>query len=364
MVHEINRLAEIKDKNREKEFHDNEVRKGLRISRNLILIFGVVNLLYVLGDYFFLEYDDTAIVIYFSLIPRIVALIMAIGEFTLLKKAENKTAAIKSVIIFVILIYLLHEYTAMHFAPVALIFEILDLVLATFCLFIIPNRWITNVYTSVFLIVIFIVLTPLTIPGMTEGIKILITLYLLTQVLIVSTLMYQIGIQKRLNYLQQLQFEVLAKTDMLTKTYNRAACDKILDRMCESNCEFSIILLDFDDFKQINDNYGHIAGDEVIVKTVDTIKRAIRKDDFLARWGGEEFVIILPNATLEEATEMAGRIKELLSLTDHDDTIGKVTASFGVTPFIQGDNTKSIILRADQLLYMAKERGKNQVVPG
>jgi hypothetical protein len=121
--------------------------------------------------------------------------------------------------------YLLHEHIAAHFAPVDLIFEALDLVIMTFCLFVIPNRWITNVCTATFLIIIFVVLTPFTIPMMTNGTKILIAIYLFSHLLVVSVLIYRINIQKRLNYLQQQQLEALAKTDPLTNSPKRVvAC--------------------------------------------------------------------------------------------------------------------------------------------
>ncbi|MDX9872114.1 MAG: GGDEF domain-containing protein [Clostridia bacterium] len=366
MEHAINRLAELKDKNIEKEFYNNEVKKGLRASRYIVLIFSIINLTFAFWDYLYLEYADISIIIYHSLIPRIVILGMGIIVFILLKKAEtkNEITAIKSVIVYAILMYLLHEYTATHFAPVDLIFEALDLVIMTFGLFIVPNRWIINVCTAVFLIIVFVVLTPFTIPTMAEGTKVLITLYLFSQALIVSVLMYRINVQKRLNYLQQRQLEALADTDTLTKTPNRAACDKMLDQMCNGHCEFSLILIDIDDFKRINDTYGHIAGDEVIVKIIDTIKGVIRKNDIVTRWGGEEFIIMLPHTTLDKAAEIADRIKEFVSTIEYDKIIDKVTASFGVTEFQEGDDMKSIINRADQMLYLAKRHGKNKVVSG
>ncbi len=364
MKHEINGLAEYKDKSLEKEFHDNEVRKGLQVSRYIVLIFSIINLLLVITDYLYLDYASVSVVIYHSLIPRLIVFVMGVIVFIGLQRAENKIAAIKSVIAYVILGYLLHEYTASHFAPVDLIFEALDLVIMTFCLLIIPNRWITSVCTSVFLIVVFLVLTPVTIPTLNTGTKILIALYLFSQVLVVSVLIYRINIQRRLNYLQQLQLEAFARTDILTKSLNRAACDKTLDQMCGCRCRFSLIIFDIDDFKRINDTYGHIAGDEVIVKIIDAVKTITRQDDIVARWGGEEFIIILPHTPLVKATETAERIKEFIAAIEHGTIDGPVTASFGVTEFREGDDTKTVIHRADQLLYLAKEGGKNRVIPG
>ena len=309
MEPEISCLAEFKDKNIENEFHESEVKKGLRTSRNMVLIFSIINLILVIWDYLYLKYADISVVVYHSLIPRIAILVLGIIVYILLNKAPNKIAAIKSVIVYAILMYLLHEYIAIHFAPMDLIFEALDLVIMTFCLFIIPNRWITNICAAAFFIGIFVVLTPFTIPTLTEGTKILIALYLISHVLVVS-------------------------------------------------------VFDIDNFKRINDTYGHIAGDEVIVRIIDTVKGIIREDDIVARWGGEEFIIILPRTTLITATEIANRIKEFIATIEHDRIKERVTASFGVTEFKQGDDMKSIINRADQLLYLAKEYGKNRVVSG
>lgn len=364
MEPEINCLAEFKDETMEYDFHESEVKKGLQTSRNMVLIFSIINLLFVVLDSLYLNYADISVVIYHSLIPRIVILVLGIIVFIFLNKAPNKTTAIKSVIVYAILMYLLHEYIAVHFAPVDLIFEALDLVIMTFGLFIIPNRWITNLCTAALFIMIFEVLTPYTISTLTVGTKILIAIYLFLNVLVVSLLIYRINVQKRVNYFQQLQLEALAKTDVLTNSPNRAACDKTLNCMCESNSDFSLIIFDIDDFKRINDTYGHISGDEVIVRIINIVKGVIRADDIVARWGGEEFILILPRTKLIAATEIANRIKEFIATIEHGRIKESVTASFGVTEFKLGDDTKSIINRADQLMYLAKEYGKNKVVSG
>ena len=95
MKQEINRLAEFRDKNTEKQFYDSEVKRGLRVSRYTILIFSIINLLFVLMDYLYLN-DDYKFIIFYSLIPRIIIVAMAIFVFFLLKNARNKPAAIKS----------------------------------------------------------------------------------------------------------------------------------------------------------------------------------------------------------------------------------------------------------------------------
>jgi diguanylate cyclase (GGDEF)-like protein len=158
--------------------------------------------------------------------------------------------------------------------------------------------------------------------------------------------------------------EALAHTDQLTKIHNRKSCDDILENKCGENTAFSVIMFDIDNFKRINDTYGHVAGDEVLVKIAELALKLIRKDDVLARWGGEEFVIITHGATLKEAEELAKRLKEQLTLIEYHGQKQSITCSFGVTAFLTGDTVTSIIRRADQLLYLAKEYGKNRVVAG
>lgn len=364
MRNEINYLAEFSDPTIEREFQAIEIEKGIQASRYTFLTFGIVNLAFVAADYLYLAYEDISFVLYHSFIPRLVVFVMALASSVALKRASNKKAVIRAMLAAAMLAYLLHEYTAIRFAPVQLIFEILDIVIISFGLFMVPNRWIANMCACVAMIVIFFALSPLTIPSMDVGMKLLITLYLLLHVLMVGVLMYRISNHKRRNYLQQLQLEALADTDGLTKVHNRTSCDRMLADMCEKRAAFSLIMVDMDDFKQINDTHGHLAGDAVIKEVIDAIKREIRQNDVVARWGGEEFVVILPHATLEGAREIARRVKDLIAKIEFDGKTGCVTASMGVTAFIEGDDMRSIINRADRLMYEAKSRGKNNVVAG
>lgn len=117
-------------------------------------------------------------------------------------------------------------------------------------------------------------------------------------------------------------------------------------------------MIDIDNFKHINDTCGHLEGDKVIIKTTEIIRANVGKEDIVARWGGDEFIIILPYASLKKATEISTCIKDSLS------TASQLTASIGVTAFTEGDNINSIINRADLLLYQAKYKGKNEIACG
>jgi diguanylate cyclase (GGDEF)-like protein len=121
-------------------------------------------------------------------------------------------------------------------------------------------------------------------------------------------------------------------------------------------------MLDIDHFKDFNDNYGHPVGDIVLIGLSDLISRSIRSGDLFARWGGEEFVLLLPDSNLESAHNAADKLRLLVSDTDLAKVPSRVTVSIGVIQLAEDDTLKSIMERVDHALYEAKEGGRNRVV--
>lgn len=156
----------------------------------------------------------------------------------------------------------------------------------------------------------------------------------------------------------------LSQEDSLTGLYNRRWLTELLgneiQRAVRYKSAFSVILMDIDDFKAVNDQFGHQAGDEVLTKIAELIRSSVRATDMAGRWGGEEFVIILPETDISGSFSLADKIRIQIASADLGE-IGYRTASFGVTAFADGDDINSIIARADAGLYVAKEGGKNQV---
>ena len=120
-------------------------------------------------------------------------------------------------------------------------------------------------------------------------------------------------------------------------------------------------MFDIDLFKQINDRFGHKLGDDVLVEVCSLVKSQIRSSDFLARWGGEEFLIILPGQSLESAKNTAEKLRQMIENYNFPKTI-KLTVSFGVTEFLEGDTLQEIFARSDHNLYQAKSLGRNRTV--
>ncbi|MEY4590876.1 MAG: hypothetical protein RL497_2952 [Pseudomonadota bacterium] len=162
---------------------------------------------------------------------------------------------------------------------------------------------------------------------------------------------------------QSRHFEDMAKTDALTGLSNRVAMREVLydglSKWKEQKIAFSMILIDLDHFKQINDTYGHAMGDEILKAIADLLKSSIRKTDFLARWGGEEFVLLCGQTNLAEAILAAESLRKKLCATAIvKDLI--VTASFGVAS-LDGSDLDQLFKSADKALYQAKNNGRNCV---
>ena len=162
--------------------------------------------------------------------------------------------------------------------------------------------------------------------------------------------------------------ESMARTDPLTQLTNRRGffeqVEHELARCARGGKAFSLILCDIDHFKQVNDNYGHDGGDAVLVKTAELLRESLREQDIPARWGGEEFMLLLPETSLDTAVQVGERIRRQIAAQTivHQEYTLTVTMSFGLSVYSPENNLDACIKQADEALYRAKENGRNRVV--
>lgn len=175
--------------------------------------------------------------------------------------------------------------------------------------------------------------------------------------------------QKRRIEAQQKQLEQMAYYDQLTDLPNRRLLEKLIEREYSSiqryGHETAIMILDIDNFKNINDTYGHPVGDDILRQLADLLKRSARESDTVARFGGEEFIILMPRTTVEEGCVFAERLRKLImekSFTIGSDTL-QITSSFGVASLndIDSKTLENYYFAADKALYLAKQSGRNKV---
>ncbi|MCQ4924198.1 diguanylate cyclase [Tissierella carlieri] len=167
--------------------------------------------------------------------------------------------------------------------------------------------------------------------------------------------------------LENNKLRLMATTDKLTSTFTRkyyeAKFDQLISKTKSNNGNFSILMLDIDKFKNVNDNYGHRKGDEILASIGNTLKSTIRGTDIVARYGGEEFIVLLKNTTEEEAYNIAEKVRKNIESLKIQGIDHPVTVSIGISIYPQHSQFKEdLIEKADQALYHAKETGRNKAI--
>ncbi len=176
-------------------------------------------------------------------------------------------------------------------------------------------------------------------------------------------LLLSIGMVLMANDRLRTELEHLATHDSLTSALTRRhineACQRELERCRRHGRSMALLMMDLDHFKEVNDTHGHQAGDQVLIKLVATVNTLLRRPDHLGRYGGEEFVVLLPETSLDEALQVAERIRAVCAQPDRRPSC---TVSIGVTTWQKDNDTlETLIARADAAMYRAKANGRNRV---
>jgi len=179
---------------------------------------------------------------------------------------------------------------------------------------------------------------------------------IVTILLIIAFVFIWLYLEKRLKYFNLLQ-EASYK-DSLTKLLNRRGLLKFISQI---NGPFSLVFLDIDKFKSINDTFGHKTGDEVLKVLANILRQYVRKGDLVARWGGEEFLIVLPMCDKDNAVKIAQGLRKRIEEYKNEN-IPKFTSSFGVVSDVNLFNFEEKLNKADEYLYKAKKEGRNKVI--
>jgi len=358
----ISPIGEFVDKNLEKEFFNADINNALKYIKPLMLAFGILYFLFIIPDYVLIKDLKTFRLI---LLNRSMFVILGIIFYFRLNSFMNYRVFILWITgyeLFFILSFLLivYQYESPNF-----LIQSLGVVIIVMGIFLIPNRWINIVIVSITLCTAFLVLSLYILDPLTMREFYAALVYILIAIVLNSISSWRLNYYKRIQHLISQNLTLLSTTDSLTHIYNRLKFDEELQKSinyCSRyNTNLSLILFDIDDFKTINDSYGHLTGDNVLIDLSTMVKNLIRKTDTFARWGGEEFVILLPNTGLNRAREVAQKIKAKIDNYSFNN-IMHITCSFGVTSYCGEEDLRSLIHRIDKLLYEAKKAGKNTIV--
>ena len=176
-------------------------------------------------------------------------------------------------------------------------------------------------------------------------------------------LLMQRGLREKVRRLtfEHGRMEEMANRDPLTDIYNRRLAVQVLSDIFADQSPAGVIMFDMDQFKKINDTHGHPVGDHVLRMVAVRCKDFLRQYEIISRWGGEEFLVVVRNVDAPELWRVAERLQSAIADLAVD-SVGRVTASFGITLIQEGDDFASVLERVDQALYRAKQRGGNRVV--
>lgn len=360
-IYKISVLGEFADRSLEKEFLSYDMKRNAKFIGPLTLTFGFLYMLYIIFDYDGIARPSLFVI---SLTLRLSVIVLSAALYFHIRKAKNYGSLVYllslfevvTVLSFFVILYLYDDINYIAF------FSVITITLA---IFVIPNRLIYSFTISAVMILFFYLFTSRLISGLKimELIKVMAYNILIMAFCTIST--FTTHYYKRRQFADSRELQKMSVTDPLTGIFNRLKFNEELVRWINFSNRYgnpvSLVIFDIDDFKKINDSYGHMAGDAVLKKVAVIVNNAIRNTDVFARWGGEEFVILLPNTDLEQAWDVTERIRRNIERGSFCEEYG-ITCSFGLVQKRKDESGDSLIIRADKLMYNAKDRGKNTIV--
>ena len=356
----LNKWCQFRDREIESDFLEYDKETNLNTVRVFVLLMGFIFALFIISDYFFYGHKDAFPA---ALGLRGLALLISVGASFLagkIKRYGYTLVLVSLTQLAVFAIYLLNLYI-LHGTQTDL--QFMSVILFILAAFLIPNKWKNCLVTGCIILVAYISFYLKFINTGEPMILIQRGIYLGISLVCCAIFIFGREKPRRKQYAAEKILEYISITDRLTGINNRGHFEHVLGTWIKNmrHNPFSLLLFDIDDFKKVNDRFGHTTGDEVLVKISEIISAHIRDEDIFARWGGEEFVVLFSTTGIEKATELAERLRKAVETNLHAN-VGKVTISIGITEYRQGETITDFVNRADEKMYDAKRAGKNRVM--
>ena len=359
-------MVSIKGKSEKEEFHNHLLSTSLNLIKGITILIGLLNILLIIPD--IINLTDT--------IARILVLVLRsvftlsagllfiyakrIGTFR--KLAVVLTAyelAAAFIFFFVLSLYPNPDFTI----------QLLGVFIIIIAVFLVPNIWGHMFSLSIAIAAGFLVYSYLRLGldgthGLDAAHFIAAGVYLAIEIALCSIFAYYFNRYKRGEYVARAELQRIYDTDPLTKIGNRVKLEneasKWIAYCTRHGLEISLMLIDVDNLKRVNDKYGHLLGDTVLCEIAGIMRAQLRESDVCIRWGGDEFVLLLPHTSIEEAKTLAERIRT--SIQEHKfSNDAAVTCSFGIASMRENLSLAELIHRADRSMYQAKKKGKDNI---
>lgn len=234
-------------------------------------------------------------------------------------------------------------------------------------IFVVPNVWLLGVGVALISTAAFLVLASVKIESLPTNHLLAGIVYMFFETAVGAMFALLFRRYQYREFVAKTELERIYSTDSLTKIGNRVKLEEEAEKWltcCEKdNLPLSMVLMDVDNLKLINDTHGHLVGDTVLYEVAQILRANLRDNDVCVRWGGDEFVLLLPCLSADQAHGLAIRIRDAVTSYEFSARID-VSCSFGITQMRRGQSLEQLIAHADKLMYRAKENGRNSIEVG
>ncbi len=360
-VGKLNWMQEFTDKQLEREYTQNAIIGSLKYARLTVFALGILYFLFIFADYFLVSNPHNLLLI---LANRALVCLGLFVFYYILHKS-------KRYYLFYYLYSVGEVLASAAFLGVCRLYEqpnylvqILGLIVILMIVFMLPNYWMGRVVTALVIMAEFNLYALLSFSTIKPYELLAATVYPLLIIILRAVGSYNNEYHRKMLFLNGKKLEQLSKIDPMTGIYNRATLSVRIDTAIE-DCSaaedtFTLAIFDIDDFKAINDRFGHLMGDKVLIDIVETVRENLCETDMLFRWGGEEFILLLCGVPSAQAIAMLEGYRQQIEQLCYPEGI-QVTCSFGAAQYRPGDDLDTLIARADEKLYLAKTSGKNRI---
>ncbi len=358
----LNKLGEFKDSGLEEEFANCFFEKRKKLIKYFILFLGIVFFISAVYD-LTINYKIDSLINVFAL--KLFILMFSVFSFFVIDRLKNHLHMMSIISIYYLTYFFSNILLMVYFNKESVLNQVMTIVILTQITFLLPNRLIYQIKINILALGLFYITIPFQNISIFINLPMELVLFFLIFLISNIALVYKYNIEIRTAYLFKKEMQRSSELDHLTKIYHRMKIEKDLKYWCglanRGETTFSVIIYDIDTLKNINKERGNGAGDHVLKQVAEILSCSIRKQDLYGRWGEDEFIIILPNASLESATAFAQRIRKKVA-THNFKNIGNVTISVGVATYRYNEGSASITNRVNKLIKLGKTKGNNVVV--
>lgn len=344
-----------------KEFDDYLLGVSYNLVRLIIALVGLFNIVLIIADYMNIDNVSgrmTAVVLRSTFVAAVIVLLIwvkRIKPFKLLALVVTlyELAAVA------LFLYVFSVYSTPDF-----LIQLLGLIIIVLVIFIVPNLWCNMIGVSLALSAGFFTFAYFSPASTSPQHFFIAAVYVLLEILICAGFALYYRRFKQGEFLARKELLRIYSTDPLTKVGNRVMLRSEAKRWMEfcsrHGLDLSLVLIDIDDMKKINDEYGHLVGDIILYETAQIMSSQMRINDVCVRWGGDEFVLLLPNTDANQARKLSERIQNAFLNQDIAENL-RITCSFGIASMHKGDSLDLLVQQADSSMYASKKQGKNAI---